>query len=318
MNNSKNVPWVEKYRPDNFENIVLCDYKRKIFSNIISNRCYFPNMIFFGPPGTGKTTTIINIINSYHSDKKKPLIIHLNASDDRGIEIIRTNILQFVSSSGLFQTGLKFIILDEIDNMTRSAQLALKYVIEHTYPLNVRFCLICNYVSKIDVSLAQNFLMFRFNTHPTERLFSFLNNILQAEKIYLSENIIYNIIYFYESDIRSMVNYIQLNKESLKTIKLSIPEICSMIKKSNYKYEMLLERFTTITIRREQKNIDLIKEIINILFLRLLKKKQITPYFIELISKIYHNIDLDDRVLIIYFFEKVLPFSSALIEDNFS
>ena len=153
MNTAKNVPWVEKYRPDNFDNIVLSDYKKKIFSNIITKKSYFPNMIFFGPPGTGKTTTIINIINSFHSNTKKPLIIHLNASDDRGIEIIRTHVLQFVSSCGLFQSGLKFIILDEIDNMTRSAQLALKYVIEHTYPLNVRFCLICNYVSKIDISL---------------------------------------------------------------------------------------------------------------------------------------------------------------------
>ena len=275
-------------------------------------------MIFFGPPGTGKTTTIINIINSFHSNTKKPLIIHLNASDDRGIEIIRTHIVQFVSSCGLFQTGLKFIILDEIDNMTRSAQLALKYVIEHTHPLNVRFCLICNYVSKIDVSLAQNFLMFRFNTHPIEQVFSFLNNILKSESIELSEDVVYSIIGFYESDIRSMVNYIQLNKESLNTIKISIPETCSAMLKCNKKNEKIIEYFTSLARERNQKNNDLIKEIINTMFMKILKKKQITHAFIDSISKIYHNIDIDDRVLIIYFFEKILPFSSFLIEDNFS
>ena len=309
MNTAKNVPWVEKYRPDNFENIVLSDYKKRIFSNIISKKSYFPNMIFFGPPGTGKTTTIINIINSFHSNTKKPLIIHLNASDDRGIEIIRTHVLQFVSSCGLFQTGLKFIILDEIDNMTRSAQLALKYVIEHTYPLNVRFCLICNYVSKIDISLAQNFLMFRFNTHPVERVYFFLNKILQMEKIQLSEDVLYGIINIYESDIRSMINYIQLNKELLNRSVITIPQICVKMKNCNKKTEKVLAHFRSFSNMRNQKNIDLIKEIINVTFLTLLSKNLITCEFVKYASIIYHNIDIDDRVLILFFYEKILPYS---------
>ena len=309
MNTAKNVPWVEKYRPDNFENIVLSDYKKRIFSNIISKKTYFPNMIFFGPPGTGKTTTIINIINSFHSNTKKPLIIHLNASDDRGIEIIRTHVLQFVSSHGLFQTGLKFIILDEIDNMTRAAQLALKYVIEHTYPLNVRFCLICNYVSKIDISLAQNFIMFRFNTHPIERVYSFLNRILKLENIQLSEDVLYEIINIYESDIRSMINYIQLNKELLNRSVITIPQICVNMKKCNRKTEKVLAHFRSFANMRNQKNIDLIKEIINVTFLTLLSKNLITCEFVQHASIIYHNIDIDDRVLILFFYEKILPYS---------
>ena len=65
MNTTKSVPWVEKYRPNNFDNIVLSDYKRTFFSNIISKKSYFPNMIFFGPPGTGKTTTIINTLQFF-------------------------------------------------------------------------------------------------------------------------------------------------------------------------------------------------------------------------------------------------------------
>ena len=310
MNTTKSVPWVEKYRPNNFDNIVLSDYKRTFFSNIISKKSYFPNMIFFGPPGTGKTTTIINIINSFHSNTKKPLIIHLNASDDRGIEIIRTHILQFVSSNGLFQTGLKFIILDEIDNMTRAAQLALKYVIEHTYPLNVRFCLICNYISKIDVSLAQNFLMFRFNTHPIERVYSYLNKILQLESIHLSKDVLYDIINVYESDIRSMINYIQLNKEQLNKKTLTIPTICKSLHNCNVKKnDKIIEKFLHLSSIKNQKTIDLIKETIHATFVKLLSRNSITRDFILHTSKIYHNIEMDDRVLIIYFCEKILPYS---------
>ena len=87
----KNVPWIEKYRPTTFQDIVLDPINRKIFSNIL-NKQYFPNLLFYGPPGTGKTTTIINLINEYQTKYEKKTsenIIHLNASDERGIDIIR-------------------------------------------------------------------------------------------------------------------------------------------------------------------------------------------------------------------------------------
>jgi DNA polymerase III delta prime subunit len=83
--------WVEKYRPKFFDDIVLDPLNRQILKNIIETS-YFPNLLFYGPPGTGKTTTIINLINSYQTrlkEKNKDLIIHLNASDERGIDIIR-------------------------------------------------------------------------------------------------------------------------------------------------------------------------------------------------------------------------------------
>ena len=90
-----NRPWIEKYRPNKFEDIVLENSNKKLLNNIIKTN-NFPNLLFYGPPGTGKTTTIINMINSYqikHKQKKKGLMIHLNASDDRGIHIIRNQII---------------------------------------------------------------------------------------------------------------------------------------------------------------------------------------------------------------------------------
>ena len=162
-----NIPWVEKYRPTSFENIVLDKVNQTILENIIKMNM-FPNLLLYGPPGTGKTTTIINLINSYqekYNQKSKDLMIHLNASDERGIEIIRNQISQFVNAKSLFTNGLKIVILDEVDYMTKNAQQALKYLLQD-YRQNIRFCLICNYISRIDESLQNEFVHLRFNELP--------------------------------------------------------------------------------------------------------------------------------------------------------
>ena len=151
---NQTTPWVEKYRPVHFDNIVLDTRNRKIFNNIL-DRGYFPNLLFYGPPGTGKTTTIINLINEYQKrfyKISKSQIIHLNASDERGIDIVRNQINTFVKSNNLFETGVKFVILDEVDYMTKNAQQALKYLLQSCNK-NVKFCLICNYICKVDESL---------------------------------------------------------------------------------------------------------------------------------------------------------------------
>ena len=147
-------PWVEKYRPTEFDEIVLDATNKKILTNVIDKK-YFPNLLFYGPPGTGKTTTIINLIKLYqntYSTKRKDYMIHLNASDDRGIDIIRNQISQFVNTKSLFGDGMKFVILDEVDYMTKNAQQALRSLIQQ-YSTNIRFCLICNYISRIDTAL---------------------------------------------------------------------------------------------------------------------------------------------------------------------
>jgi len=144
------IPWVEKYRPSTFDDIVLDDHTKCILQNMIDTGS-FPNMLFYGPPGTGKTTTVVNLIHKYqekHNEQNKGLMIHLNASDDRGIDIIRNQIAQFVNTNPLFSNGLKIVVLDEVDYMTKNAQQALKYLIQG-YRENVRFCLICNLVLSI-------------------------------------------------------------------------------------------------------------------------------------------------------------------------
>ena len=211
----KNIPWIEKYRPNTFQEIVLDPLNRRIFSNIL-NKQYFPNLLFYGPPGTGKTTTIINLINEYQTKYEKKTsenIIHLNASDERGIDIIRNQIQLFVKSKNFFNKGMKFVILDEVDYMTKNAQQALKYLIQSS-GYNVRYCLICNYISKIEEHLRNEFICIRFNQLPKKDIYSFLKNISESENLSLDDNIIHIIQQQYKSDIRSMINYIQLNQHT--------------------------------------------------------------------------------------------------------
>ena len=207
------TPWVELFRPTKFDDIVLDPINKKILTNIITTS-YFPNLLFFGPPGTGKTTTIINLVNSYQevlNQKNKGLMIHLNASDERGIDIIRNQINQFVNSKSLFNQGTKFVILDEVDYMTKNAQQALRYLLQN-YTSGVRFCLICNYISRIDEGLHNEFLRLRFNQLPETDIISFLKNISVSEKLNITDKSLRLIQQLYKSDIRSMINFMQSNQ----------------------------------------------------------------------------------------------------------
>ena len=209
----EHMPWVEKYRPKHFEDIVLEDTNKKILNNVIKTG-YFPNLLFYGPPGTGKTTTIINLIDKYQekfNQKRKGLKIHLNASDDRGIDIIRNQINQFVNTKTLFGNGLKFVILDEVDYMTKNAQQALRYLIQQ-YSKNIRFCLICNYISRIDIALQNEFIRLKFCQLPEKEISAFLKHIIKNENIQMTRQQLKSIQHLFKSDIRSMINYIQSNQ----------------------------------------------------------------------------------------------------------
>jgi DNA polymerase III delta prime subunit len=235
------TPWVEKYRPKTFDNIVLDETNQTILTNIIE-KGYFPNLLLYGPPGTGKTTTIINLVTAFQKKYTKPqvtkttpqttpelecaesqptigigTVIHLNASDERGIDVIRSQICTFVNTKSLFGRGdqLKFIILDEVDYMTKNAQTALRYLINNYTKdsiCTVKFCLICNYVSKIDESLQSDFVKMRFNQLPVDCIISFLNKINTAEQLNLSLDTLTNIQRQFGSDIRGMINYMQSNQ----------------------------------------------------------------------------------------------------------
>ena len=246
------IPFVEFYRPKKFDDIVLDPLNKLILKNIIETS-YFPNLLLYGPPGTGKTTTIINLINSYqekHNQKTKGLMIHLNASDERGIDIIRNQINQFVNSKTLFSQGMKFVVLDEVDYMTNNAQQALRYLLQN-YSKNVRFCLICNYISRIDDGLQNEFLRLRFNQLPEKEIKDFLMNIVKKENININENCIKQIQQLYKSDIRSMINFIQSNQnilnEDFHIVDNEILEVLFLLFKEGEKTETIIKKIQEIS-----------------------------------------------------------------------
>jgi DNA polymerase III delta prime subunit len=288
------IPWVEKYRPQLYENIVLDTINKTVLSNIIESS-YFPNLLFYGPPGTGKTTTIINIVSQYqtnHNEKNKGLMIHLNASDERGIDIIRNQINQFVTSTPLFSSGMKFVILDEVDYMTKNAQLALRYLLQNfsTSMKMVRFCLICNYISKIDEGLQNEFVMLRFNQLPIKDIIAFLKNIAISEQMNISEEALAQIQKIYKSDIRSMINYLQSLQSETSHIYIIHDSIWEEL------YTKFCNKDLTSDILRffqdtcEKYNIDkknMIKDFLNYIISN--KRHIITCEFLKYVENIMHS-----------------------------
>lgn len=290
INSNDSIPWVEKYRPNTFDNIVLDSINKVILNNIVTTNS-FPNLLLYGPPGTGKTTTIINIINKYqekYNEVNNGLVIHLNASDERGIDIIRNQIRQFVDSDNLFSIGTKFVILDEVDYMTKHAQQSLKYLLQYSNN-NVRFCLICNYISRIDESLQSEFMRLRFNQLPEKDILNFLRKICNNENIDIGDDKLMYIQKIYKSDIRSMINYLQSNKHYLEninvlneTVWLELIELLK-IKDSHKNIIVLLEQLSK-TYNMDVKNI--IKEFLNYIIRE--KPEYITKSLLEFTENIMH------------------------------
>jgi len=298
--NKSSIPWVEKYRPSRFEDIVLDDVNRKIFENIIKTE-RFPNLLFYGPPGTGKTTTIVNLIKSYQekiNNIDSKLMIHLNASDDRGIDIIRSQISQFVNSKTLFNTGLKFVILDEADYMTKNAQQALHNLIENMNS-SIRICLICNYLSKIDSSLQGEFIQIRFNKLPEKDIGKFLENIAKQEKITdLSKTNINLILDSYKNDIRSMINYMQSCKKTSKKNLLidskAYNELTKIIKESSVESK-LITKINTLSIKYKMDRYEILKKYLK--YLLFSNKKYYVPKMFNLLKLVNHNEGKDDIMI---------------------
>lgn len=219
MNVNETIPFTEKYRPCTLEKIILDDINYKILSTVL-NTGFFPNMLLYGPPGTGKTTTIMNLIKAYLEKfytYNNELIMHLNASDDRGVDIIRNQIQSFVSSSCMFRKGIKFVVLDEVDYMTKLAQQSLQSIMNNN-SRNIRYCLICNYISRIEFNLKNEFVILRFNNLPLDKIFLLLKDVCQKENLYMENSLLKKIQNMHNSDIRSMLNFIQ-NNQHLKCSK---------------------------------------------------------------------------------------------------
>jgi replication factor C subunit 3/5 len=197
----------------------------------------------------------------YNKEYKKH-VIHLNASDDRGIDIIRNVICPFIYSSN---TMTKFVILDEADCMTDSAQKLLKTIIEN-YGGNTKFCLLCNYLTKINDKLINEFILLKFNNLPLNKITERLHFICKTENIKINKKKLEQIQGIYGNDIRSMINYIQKNNKHIfdNSVFDKIIEKKShkVIKNIGIKYnisieELIMSFFKYVVINKDVNNLSL-------------------------------------------------------------
>jgi len=179
-----------------------------ILTKLIDND-NLPHLLLYGPPGTGKTSTIVAAAKRMYGAKAySSMALELNASDARGINVVRNEIKEFAGTRQLFNKGVKLIILDEADAMTNDAQFALRRVIEK-YTKNARFCLICNYVSKIIPALQSRCTRFRFAPLSRDQIRDRLVEVAQAEKCNTTDDGIESILALSGGDMRRVLNLLQ-------------------------------------------------------------------------------------------------------------
>jgi len=205
-----NLPWVEKYRPKNI-NEVLHPPITKFINDLMTND-YLPHMIFYGVAGTGKTSTIFAIANEYFKGEASKYVLELNASDDRGISVVRSQIKEFCQLQIIKKPDIKIkyklVILDEADALTDDAQGALRRIIE-TYTFNTRFCLICNYLSRLIDAILSRSLVIIFPKISDKTMTEAITKISVNENIKLTKDQLRNIIFSSNGDLRKGINLLQ-------------------------------------------------------------------------------------------------------------
>lgn len=213
--NETNILWTEKYRPKKLDDISHQSEVINTFKMWIDND-RIPHMLFYGPPGSGKTSTILAICKQLYSPSVfKQRVLELNASDERGINIVRKKIKNFARYSAkplqddvYPNPSYKIIILDEADNMTADAQTALRRTMED-YSKVTRFCLICNYVSKIIEPIVSRCAVFRFKPIDKSILTDKLKLIADKEDIKLTSDGIEKISHISNGDLRKGITFMQ-------------------------------------------------------------------------------------------------------------
>ncbi|KAG9509999.1 Replication factor C subunit 5, partial [Fragariocoptes setiger] len=203
------MPWIEKYRPQTLEDLSSHEDIRRTLEKFIRDQS-LPHLLFYGPPGTGKTSTILACARRlYEPQHFGQMVLEMNASDDRGIGIIRGPILNFASSRSVAsKIPFKLIILDEADQMTNDAQNALRRIMEK-YTDNARFCLISNYMLKIIPAIQSRCTRFRFGPLEPSQIMPRMELIVKAEGLNITHDGRRAILEMAEGDMRRVVNLLQ-------------------------------------------------------------------------------------------------------------
>ncbi|XP_953045.1 replication factor C subunit, putative [Theileria annulata] len=216
------APWVEKYRPETLQDIISHE---DIMSTLMvfAEKGQLPHLLFHGPPGSGKTSTILAISRYMYGNSRNGFVLELNASDERGIDTVRDQIKAFSETSNTFtssipvedppRTNLKLIILDEADQMTNAAQNALRRIME-IYSNNVRFCLICNFMNKIIPPIQSRCTGFRFQPLKPDVVRERTKEIAKLENVKITDCALDALVEIGQGDMRRVLNCLQVTSMS--------------------------------------------------------------------------------------------------------
>lgn len=198
-----NTPWTEKYRPKSLDDIIDHDAKVITLRSLIASD-QLPHLLFYGPPGGGKTSTILALAREMYGQNFRKNIMEINGSSERGIDTIRGTVIDFVQSKS---NCVKLVILDEADALTGEAQGALKSVMEK-YHKFARFCLICNDVNKISSALQSRCVRMVFSALNPVVIKDKLVEIISSEDIDIEDDAVDTLISL-QRDFRQLLNELQ-------------------------------------------------------------------------------------------------------------
>jgi replication factor C subunit 2/4 len=214
INKSEYLPWIEKYRPKKLDDIIQQDEVIKVLRNTLETGD-LPHLLFYGPSGTGKTSTILAIAYQLFGSKKiGERVIELNASDDRGISIVRNTIIAFAKSAigskdpNYPCPSYKIVILDEADAMTPEAQAALRTIME-TKSKITRFCFVCNYIHQIIDPISSRCMKFKFKQISPDAIVKNLKIISKNENIIINDIALQKIADISDGDLRKSIMTLQ-------------------------------------------------------------------------------------------------------------
>ena len=212
--------WTERYRPKDLDDVVGQKHITERLKAYVKSR-NMPHLLLTGPAGTGKTTCSLALAKEMFGDQWKGNFIELNASDERGIDVVRGKIKEFARTAPLGEAEFKIIFMDEADALTSDAQAALRRTMER-YSKICRFILSCNYASKIIDPIQSRCAVFRFSPLTSEAVKEYLMKIVTNEKIKIDDKALDALVHVARGDMRRAINSLQVAASTGKAITIDI------------------------------------------------------------------------------------------------